>query len=509
MITVLTTDIISISNVDKGENWLKFIKSISSRMKTLNLNQFINGVAISIVMILLLNSTSQVFSQTSSSVYYVSQNGSDNNPGTLAYPWKTLSFSGNQIEAGDTLYIRGGIYQENFKITNDGEPANPITLLNYNNEEVIIDGINNTLPEKNSGTPLLGVLGDWVIVKNLTFRYSGVYGVYVSGSNVTLDNLYVHHNWNGGVVLSGDHNLITNSRIWYNSTINENNQSPDRWGSGVSCARYPDYCTIRNSTVWENWGEGISTFEALHTTIEDNISYNNQQNFYISDTKFSVMQRNLSYCTPGNAIDSYETQNGIYVGDEKGVPIPLGEDGTRYPSSDNTFINNLVIGCNRNLSAASYVSSNNLYANNTFVNAGGITSEPYNILLGRGTATNARFENNIILQEDSKPIAVFSGEGITFSNNLWSRTPPSNLAGLGDIISNPLLAKTGVFAPGQLTADYFKILPFSPAINKGKPISAVVTDFFLEFRGPLPDIGADEESPMILDNLVYLPILAR
>ncbi len=431
-------------------------------------------------------STSSKFEMISA--FYVSPKGSDNYPGSIDFPWKTLKFASQQIVAGDTLFIREGTYQEYFRITNDGTPSAPINLINFNNEEVIIDGKDNTLPENNSGTPLLGLYGNWIVVRNLTIRYSGAYGIISTGANVTLDNLYIHHNWNGGVVLSGNQNLITNSKIWYNSTINENNQSPTRWGSGVSCARYPDYCTIRNSTVWENWGEGISTFEALHTIIEDNISYNNQQNFYISDTKYTILQRNLSYCTPGNAIDKFQTQNGIYVNDEKGVPIPLELNGTRYPSSDNIIINNLVKGCNRNLAAGTDESTNNLYAYNTFVNAGGITTEPYNILFSMGTTTNARFENNIILQEDDVPIAIYSGTGIVFSNNLWSNTPPSNLAGFGDIIKDPLLTKTGIL----YSPEWFRPKNNSPAIEKAKFNSEIMVDYYGNIRGNLPNIGAIE-----------------
>ena len=129
------------------------------------------------------------------SIFFVSLEGSDENPGTIDLPWKTLKFASKQIGAGDTLNIREGIYQEYFRITNNGTPSAPITLINYNNEEVIIDGNNNKIPEKNSGTPLLGLYGNWIVIRNLTIRYSGAYGIYSIGTNVTLDNLYIHH-WN-------------------------------------------------------------------------------------------------------------------------------------------------------------------------------------------------------------------------------------------------------------------------------------------------------------------------
>ncbi len=418
--------------------------------------------------------------------YYVSTDGSDTNPGTSNSPWKTITHAVNNLKAGDSLFIRGGVYQEVVNVTNSGTSINPILISNVVNEEVVIDGNENTLPSQDNGSPLVSILGDWIILRNITVRYSGDIGVYTKGEHVTLDNLFVHHNRGTGVVMTGNYDLIQNSRIWYNSTINENNQSKTGWGSGVSCARYPDYCSILNSIAWENWGEGISTFEALHTNIEGNISYDNQQNFYISDTKYSIMQRNLSYCSTGNAIDSYSTQNGILVGDEKGVPIPLGLGGKRYPSSDNKIINNLVVGCNRNLAAETNQSTNNLYAYNTFVNSEGTTAEKYNIIFFRGVATNGRFENNIIIQEDDRAIAFNAGSGVNFSYNFWSKEPPANFWGVGDIIGDPLLNKQRL----PYSPDWFALTKSSPARKKALLIPEVPVDFFGNLRGDSPDMGA-------------------
>ncbi len=421
-------------------------------------------------------------------VYYVSPDGIDINPGNFNKPWKTISYAVNKLQAGDSLLIRGGIYQEMIEIKNSGTANNFILISSYSNEEVIIDGNNNSLPSVDRGTPLVSILGNWVYLKNITIRYSGDTGVYAKGEHVTLDNLYVHHNRNHGVVLTGNYDLIQNSRIWYNSTINENNSSTTGNGAGVSCGRYPDYCTIRKSVVWENWGEGIATFEAMHTTIEGNFSYDNQQNFYISDTKYSIMQGNISYCSTGNAIDSYETQNGILVGDEKGVPIPLEFAGTRHSSSDNTFINNIVIGCNHNLAVGTDQSTNNLFAFNTFVDSAGSTTEPYNIIFFRGTATNSRFVNNIIVQEDNRAIAFNGGSGVIFANNIWSKEPPVNVSGEGNIIGDPLLKKNGL----HYSPEWFELMDLSPARNKAILIPEVTVDFYGHTRSEPPDIGAIE-----------------
>lgn len=431
--------------------------------------------------------------------YYVSTSGSDSNAGTLASPWRTIQKAVNTVKAGDKVLIRGGTYQEQLWIGTSGTQSSPVTYTNCNGEEVIIDGNNFTNPSKGGGTPLVGLTGDWINFSNITLRYSGGIGLYSGGSHNTMDNLYIYNNWEGGAILSGNYNLIQNSRMWHNSLVNENNQSPTGWGSGVSCARYPDYCTIRNCTVWDNWGEGISTFESLHATLEDNVSYNNQQNFYISDTKYSVLQRNLSYCTPGNPIDTYQTQNGILIGDEKGVPIPLGSGGTRYTSSDNTIINNMVIGCNRNLAAGQ--STNNLYAYNTFVNSAGSTDEPFNILFYAGSATNQRFVNNLIIQEDDRVIGYNGGGGeMAFSHNFWSKTPNSNFSGTGDVnlngdktqIANLLTRTNGQLTSGGMTTSWFKLTSSSPAIGKAVALSEVTTDLFKNNRDSAPDIGANE-----------------
>jgi hypothetical protein len=83
------------------------------------------------------------FLQFFSTTYYVapsSSGGSDSNAGTLAAPFETLQHAINQLSAGDILYIREGTYRETITIDEDGTSGNLITIQNYNNEVVTIDG---------------------------------------------------------------------------------------------------------------------------------------------------------------------------------------------------------------------------------------------------------------------------------------------------------------------------------------------------------------------------------
>ena len=83
----------------------------------------------------------QLFSQTTYYVAPSSSGGSNSNAGTsLAAPFETLSHAIDQLTAGDILYIREGTYRETITIDEDGTSGNLITIQNYNNEVVTIDG---------------------------------------------------------------------------------------------------------------------------------------------------------------------------------------------------------------------------------------------------------------------------------------------------------------------------------------------------------------------------------
>ena len=421
-------------------------------------------------------------------VFYVSPSGSDGSPGTLTEPFRTLKKGTSVLRAGDLLYLRAGTYQEWLRITSSGTASQPIMVSGFPGETAVVDGADYTIPGID-GTPLVELLGSYLMVSDLTVTEGSDMGVGSYGPNNTVSNIFAHHNWGWGIVLTGNDNLVQGSRAWSNSMMNYHATMSSGWGGGITCCRYPDRCTIRNNTSWENWGEGISTFEATQTLIEGNTSYDNQQNFYISDTKYSTMQRNLSYCTPGNEIDPYYMQNGILVGDEKGVLI----NGARYPSSDNSIVNNMVVGCDTNLAASAKASSNNLYAHNTFVNAdSAYNPEPASVLVWSGTPTNMRFYNNITVQEDGLPIAVFESSVVIFSNNLWSKNPGSAAWRTGDVLGSPMLSKIGSISPGLLTPSYFTIDAVSPARGRAMALPEVPVDFFGHLRDSTPDIGAHE-----------------
>ncbi len=87
--------------------------------------------------------------------YYVATDGVDTNPGTLASPWRTIQHAANSLAPGDTVYVRGGIYNERVRIARSGASGNYITFAAYAGETPIIDGAG--LRVKNGWDPLVRI----------------------------------------------------------------------------------------------------------------------------------------------------------------------------------------------------------------------------------------------------------------------------------------------------------------------------------------------------------------
>ena len=75
--------------------------------------------------------------------YYVAQEdaqANDANPGTRARPFRTLGKACDIATAGDTVFIRQGVYQEALIPKHSGEKGKPIVFQAQGNDEVVIKG---------------------------------------------------------------------------------------------------------------------------------------------------------------------------------------------------------------------------------------------------------------------------------------------------------------------------------------------------------------------------------
>ena len=416
--------------------------------------------------------------------YYVASNGSDANPGTLLRPWKTIGKAAQMVSPGDTVYVRDGIYTESVNFHISGTEANPIKIKAYPGENPIIDGgFHEYLGS------LLNITGDYIHISEIEVRNSTDWGIYIYGNYDVIDDVYVHHCTLAGIVINhGKHSTVQNSRVWRNSLINEYGHS-NSWASGLSAARDGvSNVTIRKNIVWENWGEGISSYEADHITIEDNVSHDNYStNIYISDSTNVLCQRNFVYMNPESYVYGYGSNGGIMMGDEKYNP----------PSANITIINNIAYDNQGNFwwwqGLQGGGMNNVLIANNTFVNGIGDPNRGRGgVIISAGDHQNVRFENNLVQQDGVLPvIATVEQSGISYSYNLWSKTPWAPASGPGDIIGDPLLERSS----SPYDPAWYRLTVASPAINHALSIPEVLFDFFNLARDGSPDMGAIEYIP--------------
>ncbi|MBP7768496.1 right-handed parallel beta-helix repeat-containing protein [Candidatus Woesebacteria bacterium] len=439
---------------------------------------------------------------TQGTTRYVSKTGSNSNLGTLSAPWATLTYAAGMLNPGDTLYIRGGVYNEKVTFAKSGIAGAPIMIAAYPGEKPVIDGSINgqyVLPSATSRySALVKFAGSYINVEGLEVRNSLWQGIVISGEKVTLTHVTSHDHMEQGILGWESKDLIVQDSIIYNNAKSLENgvyNFPDRtsYATGLSAGRGASRSAFLRNTIYNNWGEGLSSYNATKTVMEDNVVYDNAKNIYISDTTDNIVQRNLVYCTPGNKyrLSSVVTQHGINLQDENQQP----------PSANNKIINNMVVGCVTNFKWYPYTSNSamtgTLVAHNTFVNATGTTSDAaFTIAAPVGIAhSTTRIFNNIIVQEDSKAIGSITGNlnGVSFSNNLWSKTPPPSMMGSNSKIGDPILFKTSSITPGGLKGSYFKVQPNSPAINAGAWLPEVTNDFFKISR-PINgyDIGGQE-----------------
>jgi len=120
----------------------------------------------------------------------------DENPGTLNRPWKTIARAFDTARTprpgpGDTLWVRGGRYREQVRITSGGIAENPFAIRAFRTEKPIIDGEGKrpngfVLPSDGNA--------DHVIIEGLAFEDfgSGGAGILVcERSDVTIRSVDV------------------------------------------------------------------------------------------------------------------------------------------------------------------------------------------------------------------------------------------------------------------------------------------------------------------------------
>jgi len=139
------------------------------------------------------------------STWYVATTGSDSAAGDIAHPFKTIQKGVNVAVAGDTVYVRGGNYNEKISMVASGTAGNPITISGYLGEHAVIDGTGISLA---AGYGLIslwsgsGTVGrKYITIQNIAIENSSaegiatLYSVSSPSNNITITDCTFYNIW--------------------------------------------------------------------------------------------------------------------------------------------------------------------------------------------------------------------------------------------------------------------------------------------------------------------------
>jgi parallel beta-helix repeat protein len=387
--------------------------------------------------------------------YYVAQNGNDENPGTLAQPFRTLAKGVSAMSGGDTLYIRQGTYiTANANDIPSGSSWTSATkIASYPGETATIT------PHPSGGQIFyfFGSGGSYIILDRLVLDGAGASGIGADGLKIDSPSHHIRFS-NGEIKNFGGQGVLSGS-----STGNEYINVKIHDGGGRS-----------------HLGPGY-----------DHCMYLGDDNGLIENSK-------IYNCTGGYGLHFF------------------GGTGKNWVIRNNRIHNNRNVGILLQDADNALVYNNVIYNNSAGIAIGGIGNKVFNNTVynnghpwgGGGievrNALNAVVGNNIVHYNESGQCKGASGgiciigdsSGIVVRNNLATSNVDGNYADFG----NSTVASGNLFGnqydPKFInpTAGDFLLQPLSSAIDAGITLTQVPTDIEGTARpqGTRYDVGAYE-----------------
>ena len=154
---------------------------------------------------------------------YVSPTGDDNNPGTIEQPLKSITAAVSSAQAGDTVFVRGGVYSltTTISISKSGSEGNRYYLLSYQDERPVLDFSSMLVGSSNRGIRLSG---SYWYIKGIDIKGAGDNGMNMSGSNNIIEFCSFYENRDTGLQIGGgaSNNQIINCDSYFNADPDHN-----------------------------------------------------------------------------------------------------------------------------------------------------------------------------------------------------------------------------------------------------------------------------------------------
>lgn len=242
----------------------------------------------------------------SAATYYVRTDGSDSNAGTAdssGGAWLTISKAASVVNAGDTVHVRAGTYQEYVTLTRSGTAGSPITWFGAAGLTTIID-------------PSIEITGSWSSAPEIGANvYKKSFATFWP-RNLTADGYYVQGYWSTNRV--SDLARATDSTMTFSAW-----SQPQQFWDGTEALWYYTNSVIfmrfRDNSdpathairVSQN-GTTIRQINAETSAVMIRASYNRLSGFTIRGALFPVAVQAVSGSLEltGNVIESNRVSQG-------------------------------------------------------------------------------------------------------------------------------------------------------------------------------------------------------
>jgi parallel beta-helix repeat protein len=389
---------------------------------------------------------------------------------------------------GDTICVREGFFRDTINLTLNKDNPGYLTIMNYNDESVVIDGNNPDMG------PMIKIGSDRIIIQGLIIMHSNTFGIYsINTNDVTIKNCEVAYSNDGGIVFVDASEIkISHCHVHHN-----NYRGLKAAHEGISMHKVNTF-VVHDCVVHDNKEEGIDAkYGSKYGKIYNNLVYrNNGPNIYIDKANLIDVYNNIIHSAVAKAGISLNIESRWHT---EGLPWTL-----QYVNIYNNVIYNNSGGIGFWLEPGDGEETQALWdhiniINNTIVGnaregesrGGGIyilNPEPANF------GDSIVIRNNIItgnINEISKNIWDRYGKGqadkFIIDHNLFVEDEASDYFGEDPILTDD---------PGYVDhkdADY-RLAPHSHAINTGSSAGAPSSDIrgYGRPQGGKVDIGAYE-----------------
>jgi len=344
--------------------------------------------------------------------YYVSTSGSDSNPGTFSKPWKTIQHAADSVHAGDTVYVRGGVYNKLVRIQVSGSAsAGFITFSSYPGELAIVDGKNLKIPRGQWGLFTIGsqsyvILNGFEIRNYRTNKTADTpIGVWVfgSGNNIQILNNHVH-------------DIVTTART------NQKLCSSNAFGLTVDGTKAPD--SISGLAIIGNQLDHLKTGCSETLSVDGNVEHfsitnnliHDDDNIGIDTIGFEGVSRDSRYDQArdgeirGNTVYNITSYRNPDYGKQYAADGIYVDGGTRIIIEQN-LVHNVDLGIEIASEHLHHVASHVTARNNViyFDNSNGISIGGSDPTMNGGT-DHCIIVNNTLFKDGTKGINNNSGE---------------------------------------------------------------------------------------------------